>query len=210
MPEHATICNVGNEQWTLIRTYGVYTIPAATPDGKPATVTVTDRNDVIDMGDNRRLELPIHARRIAEDLAADLGDFGVFVCEGNAPTAEEIEAANAKLLEIAKRLVFDGDQEWARSHNYRVISDLQRRAVKRLGLEREWAYEPKPMADCPVCGERIKPGVAVCKSCRAVLDRKKAAQFGIGEPEPEEKPARTRAKARPEPAPETVEAGADR
>ena len=179
MSERAVICNVGEQEWTLVRTYGVYRIPAPEAGEELATLAVTDRIDVIDMGDNRRLEVPIHARKIAEDLAADLGDYGVFVAAGEAPTAEEIASAQEHLVEVAKKLVFEGDQEWARSHNYRLLSDLHRRAVKRLGLEREWAYEPVAMGECPVCGERIKPGVAVCRSCGAILDREKAQRFGI-------------------------------
>jgi ribosomal protein L32 len=179
MSEKAVVCNAGDQEWTLVRTYGVYRIPPAQSGAKVATVEVGDRIDVIDMGDNRRLELPIHARKIAEDLTADLGDFGVFVAAGREPTREEIDAAEARLSEVAKRLVFEGDQEWARSHNYRLISDLHRRAVKQLGLEREWAYEPAPMIECPVCGERVRPHVAICKSCGAILDRAKAAEFGL-------------------------------
>jgi ribosomal protein L32 len=179
MSERAVICNVGEQEWTLVRTYGMYRIPAAEAGEELATLAVADRIDVIDMGDNRRLEVPIHARKIAEDLAADLGDYGVFVAAGEEPTAEEIANAQEHLVEVAKKLVFEGDQEWARSHNYRLLSDLHRRAVKRLGLEREWAYEPVAMSECPVCGERIKPGVAVCRSCGAILDREKAQKFGI-------------------------------
>jgi ribosomal protein L32 len=179
MSERAVICNVGEQEWTLVRTYGVYRIPAPQAGEEQATLVVTDRIDVIDMGDNRRLEVPIHAQKIAEDLVADLGDYGVFVAAGKEPTAEEIAGAKEHLVEVAKKLVFEGDQEWARSHNYRLLSDLHRRAVKRLGLEREWAYEPAAMSECPACGERIKPGVALCKSCGAILDREKARQFGI-------------------------------
>ena len=124
-------------------------------------------------------EANIHARKIAEDLASDLGDFGVFVASGDEPSEEEIASAKVHLIEVAKKLVFEGDQEWARNHNYRLLSDLHRRAVKLLGLEREWAYEPVAMAECPACGERIKPNVALCKSCGAILDPEKARQFGV-------------------------------
>jgi hypothetical protein len=59
------------------------------------------------------------------------------------------------------------------------ITDLERRAARELRLEKPWLYDPKPLADCPVCAEKIKPGVAVCRSCGAILDREKAAQFGL-------------------------------
>src|SRR2546425_13298119 len=60
-----------------------------------------------------------------------------------------------------------------------VITDVQRRAARGLGLEKEWSYEPKPLVDCPACGEKVKPGVAVCRACGAILDRAKALQFGL-------------------------------
>ena len=36
------------------------------------------------------------------------------------------------------------------------------------------------LADCPVCGEKVKSGVAVCKHCHAILNAEKAAQHGLG------------------------------
>jgi hypothetical protein len=59
------------------------------------------------------------------------------------------------------------------------ITDLERRAARQLNLEKPWLYDPKPLADCPVCAEKIKHGVAVCRSCGAILDREKAAQYGL-------------------------------
>ena len=32
----------------------------------------------------------------------------------------------------------------------------------------------------PACGEKVKAGVAVCKHCRAILDKEKASQHGFG------------------------------
>ena len=69
---------------------------------------------------------------------------------------------------------------WARGHSFREISDLHRRAAIALGVEREWAYVPTRFADCPACGEKVKPGVAVCKHCGAILDAEKAAKHGLG------------------------------
>ena len=63
------------------------------------------------------------------------------------------------------------------------ITDLERRAARELRLEKPWLYDPKPMADCPACGEKIKPEVAVCRTCGAILDREKAAKFGLAERE---------------------------
>jgi hypothetical protein len=82
------------------------------------------------------------------------------------------------------------------------ITDLERRAARQLGLEKPWLYDARPLADCPVCAEKIKPGVAVCKSCGAILDREKAAQFGLVAPEKSRRESAARQDAAPRPSPE--------
>jgi ribosomal protein L37AE/L43A len=151
-----------------------------------ALTRVTARTAVIDYGDKRTLPLQITAREIAEDICreinSDAGErsyLGVFVCAGAEPTAEELRAAREKLDEFYRALVAAADREWERSHSFLFIHDLQRRAAANLGLEKEWYYRSREMAECPGCGDRVKPGVAVCKSCGAVLDREKALALGI-------------------------------
>ncbi|MGD0907681.1 MAG: hypothetical protein ABSA96_08875 [Candidatus Acidiferrales bacterium] len=151
-----------------------------------ALTRVTSRTAVMDYGDKRTLPLQITAREIAEDICreinSDAGErsfLGVFVCAGSEPTAEELRAAREKLDEFYRALVAAADREWERSHSFLFIHDLQRRAAANLGLEKEWYYRSREMAECPGCGDRVKPGVAVCKSCGAVLDREKALALGI-------------------------------
>ena len=115
MSERAVICNVGEQEWTLVRTYGMYRIPAPKAGEEQATLDVSDRIDVIDMGDNRRLEVPIHARKIAEDLASDLGDYGVFGGGGEEPTAGGMGCARGELGGGAREVVFRGGQGWGRN-----------------------------------------------------------------------------------------------
>jgi hypothetical protein len=141
---------------------------------------------VMDLGDKRIMEYRITAREIADDVAREIngdsgeGSFhGVFVAAGETPTEAELAEARQRLEEFHRRLVAAADLEWERSHNPMFITDLERRAARELRLEKPWLYDPKPLADCPVCAEKIKPGVAVCRSCGAILDREKAAQFGL-------------------------------
>jgi hypothetical protein len=135
---------------------------------------------VIDLGDNRRFPFTITAREIADDLLQDLHDHGIFVCAGARPSAEELASASARRDAYYHRLIGEGDTMWARGHSYREISDLHRRAAIALGIEREWAYVPLRMSECPACGEKVKAGVAVCKHCHAILDAEKAAKHGLG------------------------------
>ena len=212
--DKAVIANITEQQWVLHRTYGNFLIGPCAPSSRLsrdqsgyALTEVTARKGAMDLGDKRTLEFPISAREVADDLArevnADGGDgsyFGVFVCAGAEPTEEELSQARHRLEAFYTDQVRIGDQEWERTHNYQFITDVQRRAARWLGVEKDWCYEPKPMVDCPACGEKLKPGVAVCKSCGAVLDREKALKFGLvtarsdptpsGQEEPEPVPIR--------------------
>jgi hypothetical protein len=183
----ATIVNITEQSYSANRTYGTFQI-AGKGEGEAYGLTrVTPRTAVMDYGDKRIVPLPISAREIAEDLCrevnSDAGErsfLGVFVCAGNAPTEEELRGAREKLEEFYRSLVASADREWERSHSYLFIHDLQRRAAANLGLEKEWYYRaPAYAGECPGCGERIKPGVAMCRSCGAILDREKAQALGL-------------------------------
>ena len=192
--EVVALVNISTQKWApRQRTYfGSLTIE--TPEaGKGFAVTaVHGCKGTMDLGDRRTMEFAISAREIAEDLAREIngdsgeGSFhGVFVASGMEPTEKELEEARGKLDAFHQRLVETADLEWERSHNPMFITDLERRAARELKLDKPWLYDPRPQAECPACAEKIKPGVAVCRSCGAILDREKAAKFGlIGKDEP--------------------------
>ena len=175
-----SVASVSDQDWYVSRTHGIYHIPAC-PKGEPyALLLITSRSDALDLGDNRRFPFSISAREIADDLLQDLHDHGIFVCGGARPAAEELDQARTRRDSFYHRLVLDADTMWARGHSFREISDMHRRAAIALGIEREWAYVPTRMADCPACGEKVKHGVAVCRHCGAILDEEKAAKHGLG------------------------------
>jgi hypothetical protein len=160
---------------------------AAPFDAPYALTRISARTGAIDLGDKRTLEFPISARDIAEDLAreinADGGEasyFGVFVCNEDVPSEDELAEARERLELFYASLVNSADKQWERTHNVAFISDLERRAARELSLEKDWSYEPTMRNECPACGERLKPNVAVCRVCGAVLNREKAAQWGLG------------------------------
>jgi hypothetical protein len=182
-PEAATvaIASISDQDWYVSRTYGVFHIPACAKGQPYSLLLLTARGDAIDLGDSRKFPFRISAPEIAADLVQDLASHGVFVCAGPRPTDEELARAIALRDAWYQQLVFEGDQMWARSHNYRELSDMHRRAALALGLEREWAYVPTKMVDCPVCGEKVKEGVAICRHCTAVLNPQKARQHGFAQ-----------------------------
>ena len=189
--EVALLVNISAEKWPpRHRTYfGSLEVRSPEPGQSYAITPIRGCTGVIDMGDKRNMDIRITAREIAEDIAREIngdsgeGSFhGVFVAAGPEPTEAELADARRRLEEFQRRLVNAADLEWERTKNPMFITDLERRAARQLGLEKPWLYDPKPMAECPVCAEKIKHGVAVCRSCGAILDREKAAQYGLVTP----------------------------
>lgn len=174
-----SIVNLSDQDFYISRTYGIFHIPACAKGETYALLLITNRGDALDLGDNRRFPFVISAREIAADLIQDLEPHGIFVSAGARPSEEELAAAQAKRAEWYQQLISEADIMWARGHSYREISDMHRRAALSLGVERDWAFVPQKMIDCPVCGEKVKPHVALCKHCGAVLDAEKAAKHGI-------------------------------
>jgi len=186
--ETASLVSITMEKWPpRQRTYfGSLQIRPVAAGEAFAITPVRGCTGVMDLGDKRIMEYRITAREIAEDIAREIngdsgdGSFhGVFVAAGDLPTDDELSDARRRLEEFQRRLVAAADLEWERTKNPMFITDLERRAARQLGLEKPWLYDAKPLADCPVCAEKIKPGVAVCRSCGAILDREKAAQYGL-------------------------------
>ena len=174
------IASLSDQDWYISRTHGIYHIPACAKGQPYALLLITSRGDAIDLGDNRRFPFTITAREIAEDLLQDLRDHGIFACAGARTTVDELTAAATRRDAHYHRLIGEGDTLWARGHSFREVSDLHRRAAMALGVEREWAYVPLRMSECPACGEKVKTGVAVCRHCHAILNAEKAAQHGLG------------------------------
>jgi hypothetical protein len=186
-----SLVNISTEKWPpRHRTYfGSLEVRSPEPGEAYAITTIRGCTGVMDLGDKRTMEYRITAREIAEDIAREIngdsgeGSFhGVFVAAGETPTEAELADARRRLEEFQRLLVSAADLEWERTKNPMFITDLERRAARQLGLEKPWLYDPKPLAECPACAEKIKPSVAVCRSCGAILDREKAAQFGLVAP----------------------------
>lgn len=187
--ETVWLVNISPEKWPPRQRTYFGSLEVRSPETGEAYAVTPIRGcmGVMDLGDRRTMEYRITAREIAEDIAREInndsgeGSFhGVFVAPSATPSETELADARRKLQEFQRRLVAAADLEWERSKNPMFITDLERRAARQLGQEKPWLYDPKPLAECPVCAEKIKHGVAVCRSCGAILDSEKAAQYGLG------------------------------
>ena len=120
----------------------------------------------LDIEDGRYFDNPApdDAKINAEEMTSS-----PFVGESEHPRAAY--DANPKL-----RTFFRGAQAYRET----FVTPEEARAAIALGVERDWAYVPTRMAECPACGERVKPQGAVCKHCGAIPDAEKAAKHGLG------------------------------
>lgn len=149
-PDVVSLVNISTEKWPpRQRTYfGALEVRSPQP-GEPYAVTpIRSCTSVMDLGDKRTMEFPITAREIAEDIARELnsdsgeGSFhGVFVAAGAAPSEAELADAHARIEEFHRKLVAAADLEWERTKNPMFITDLERRAARRLGLDKPWLYD---------------------------------------------------------------------
>ena len=196
--DRAVIANISGEQFFSDQAgLGIYTIAPCPPGERCSLTSVYGRTELYDMGDDRKGERYWSARVIAKSVLAehnpdaDLRRYGAFLCAGDAPTDEELSEAAARRHAFFTEQVAQADALYARAPNRpEMISDVQRRAARHLGLDRPWLVKIAPMQECPVCGDPVKVGVALCRHCGAVLDESKAARYGV---------AATRARVAPAP-----------
>lgn len=178
----------------------LYTIPAAPKDGF-STLTVGDGYHLflIPMTDDRTPPMKIidTSERIAESLIADyigscLGTSytpdadskapaipGLFFFEGEYSKKEigikffeNIEGAKARTRSWFKRLVTMADDDWAKFHQHKMITDIQRGACNYLGIERDWNFNilTAKTTSCWSCKSPIHPLAITCNSCRAIIN----------------------------------------
>jgi hypothetical protein len=187
--EQVTIASLHPFDLTVYRSYGrgIFTIPACKEGESCSTFKVGNCYDKIDLGNGPgkpTFPFEVKAPDIAKDITQDYGVLGVFICAGDRPTKAEIEAATKVRDEYFERLVFEADRMYEREGTKVEITELHRRAARTLGVERDWIYTqkqaPKTIA-CPSCDSPISPKAAVCPLCRAILDYKRAEEFGLVE-----------------------------
>ena len=215
---HATICSImpsetGQDHTVINRTHGCYFVYHPKLGEAYKLSQIAWKKDFADVGDydpqytrrsgvERRKEFTFDAKQIADDICKQINEngpgeasfFGVFVCAGTEPTAEELENANKRQAAYFSQCVAAADSQWSASPRHDLISGVAKRGARWLKLNPEdhgWMSNFSVMADCPACGTRIKPGVAICKGCGAILDKKKAEQFGLIDKEPPKEKVKT-------------------
>lgn len=97
----------------------------------------------------------------------------------------ELEASISNTKAWFERLVKLADDDWAKYHQYKMITDLQRSACKYLNLSREWNFDvfTNEQNLCWGCKSLINPQAIKCAHCGAILQveeyEKKKALFAV-------------------------------
>lgn len=204
-----TICNIAKKKFEpngfkIQRSYAFNSlwIRPCEDDEPYTTFVVKDHTDMkvdyITYNPSEAIRTPvlIPAQQIVTDFFGNerLAAKGCFIPAGAVPTAEELKLAHTARREYLQKCVNDGNVEYSRTQRVDDIPGEWKRACVELGTETDWAFvAPPEMFDCPVCAEKLKMGVALCKSCGAILDRAKAEKYGLLE---EREQAEPRAKVR--------------
>ena len=175
-----------------------YTIPAAV--GKfPGVLVVENAASPLYLdGDRGSIRQPILCTELAQAIVNDYNSafLGVdidthpalFWVEGGWNASEITEKFKAECEKAKKsqnqwflRLIKLADDDWAKFHQHKMITDVQRFAAKTLGLNREWAVEPEPvtMIKCPACTTLLEDTAIVCKNCKVILKAEEAKRLGL-------------------------------
>lgn len=118
---------------------------------------------------------------VARDYVFNRGllAYGLFIPEGDVPTADELAKAEDELTKTYIQLYRDSDSNFIRFNKDRKhISDTARKAVRYLmskGLLQvapDWADGVTSVSndkECPACGEQIKIAAKKCRHCNTII-----------------------------------------
>lgn len=146
-------------------------------------INVTSRMRVPVMGNVIDMSVPAMtlAKAIVEDrLTGQLyhredAKPGLFYVEGTYSKEEakakfvgEIKDADALQKNWFIHLVRLADDDWAKSHQHRYISDTQRYAAKALGLTKDWNLTVNEVLDkrCVACYSQMHAMATICPICK--------------------------------------------
>lgn len=191
-----TVCNTGPTHFgPLLRSYSRKIEVPACPEGQAfVSVEISDHTDTkvyaVDHWAEHSVRTPvlITCQEIVADImeTEKMKEKGCFIPAGEKPTKAEIENARATRRAYLLRCVRAGDAAYSINARIDDIPGEWKEAAAELKMDREWCkMAPEAKTACPACGHNLpNPNVAICGTCKAILDRKRAIEFGLIEEEP--------------------------
>lgn len=166
---------------------GVFEIPPA-KDGDFEILHVNgDHVHYIYVGEGRSISVKLDPNDIAAaivrdfcmpQLAYDVDSHpGLFWVSENLTKLDVESKYKTRLQEVRekqtrwfKKLVMLADDDWAKNHQHKSISDLQRFAAKSLKLNRDWiATIETNLIQCPFCTKEVPNNAIKCPNCLEIV-----------------------------------------
>ena len=169
---------------------GTYTVPARVEGGEISEALVIPgvvRNSVpVDMNKNET-RYEDEGITVAQDIiltgrgfdpSSSREHWGCFISHTPTPNKVQVAEAKRKWYAQCQKLV-DMADTLERQNKREEISNqpILFIAAAELKLTRPWCNPSQAMDVCPACNASINPGVAVCGTCKAIVDEAKARKF---------------------------------
>lgn len=173
---------------------GSFRIPACLDDGKPESLIVTSSEHLMSVGGKKSpIRISTASYQIANSIVTDFLDGqmwttpnehpGICWIQGKISVPDFLENYEEvyRRIRLEQRSWFiriskQTDNEWAKTHNHRVVSDQAKFAAKYLGTDPEWLRTEEigfTYNKCPACGTMNDPGNAICTQCKCILNEEK-------------------------------------
>lgn len=88
--------------------------------------------------------------------------------------SRQVEVALQQTYKWFERLVMRADDDWAKTHQHKSISEIQRAACNFLQFKnKEWNFNVVEMLQylCWACKVQVHPEAIICSSCKAILNQ---------------------------------------
>lgn len=176
-----------------------YYVPAA-KNNKPAVLHIKDGASNLYVRDGKTYPITHPAEEIANSIVNDYCSaqlqYGedskpaIFWVPGKLSIDEVLLNCKDKLAEAKKyqnnwfmKLIRLADDDWTKTGQHRMITDLQRHAATSLGLlNKPWmqSVEAIELVKCPACSTLVDSTAALCYNCKHITNKEKAKELGIG------------------------------
>lgn len=179
---------------------GFFQIPASV-EGIPEILVIGESIHFIEVDVDKSISVTNPSYKVADSVVKDyiesmLGASGpnnsgpgIFWAPGRLDVgsvyktcAVELKAAQVRQHNWFLSMVSIADDDWEKTHQHRVITDMQRFAAKSLNLDRPWIMQIKDSTNsikCPGCGTQVSSGVVVCAICKCILDKEKYSKLSF-------------------------------
>lgn len=182
------IFNVGPWQWSQqLGGRGTRVVPAC-PEGKPYSDPLelpkldneTVASDMNKMENRQEDGIEVVNAVLLEGYGyrpeGSLRHWGVSVIEHWPPTKDDLVLPTMELNAKFDELIAEADKHYEQ-HKYEDITEFHRLAARRRKLAKGWMNANPDLVPCAACGTDVKPNIAVCPQCGAVLDEALARKF---------------------------------